>query len=122
MRERRRLERFCFEVPAKIKVAGSAEAKDMLDLATSNICSGGAFFCTMRAFPEGTKVDIDLILHLDKLKELTGHTRSIVRLEGTIVRSGSTGMAVCFDKDCEIMPFEGDLAESDIETVSPNFP
>jgi hypothetical protein len=122
MEERRKLKRFCFEVPARIKVAGSAEAQDMLDLATSNICSGGAFFRTMQTFPEGTKVMVDLILHLDRLKELTGHTRSIVRLNGTIARSGSTGMAIRFDEDCEMMPLESESAEIDIGTISSNLP
>ena len=110
MEERRKLERFCFEVPAKIKVVGSAETQDMLDLAASNICSGGAFFRTIEALPEGTKVTVDLILSLDRLKKLTGHTRVIVRVNGTIVRSGSTGMAINFDEDYQIMPLESQAA------------
>ena len=110
MEERRKLERFSFEVPAKIKVVGSAETQDMLDLATSNICSGGAFFRTIQALPEGTKVTADLILPLDRLKKLTGHTRVIVRVNGTIVRSGSTGMAICFNEDYQIVPLESQEA------------
>jgi hypothetical protein len=104
MEERRKLERFCFEVPAKIEVVDSAETQDMLDLATTNVCSGGAFFHTTQALPEGTKVTVDLILPLDRLKKLTGHARVIVRVNGTVVRSGSTGMAMCFNEDYRIMP------------------
>jgi hypothetical protein len=106
MKERRNLERFSFEVPAKIEVLVSGEKKKMLDLPTSNICAGGAFFHTEEALPEGTKVKVDLILPLDRLKELISHNRVDVKVNGTVVRSGSRGMAVCFNEDYQIMPLQ----------------
>lgn len=107
MKERRRLERFSFEVPTRIEVVASADKKETLDLQTSNICAGGAFFRTTQALPEGTRVNIDLILPFDGLKELIGHSRVNVKVDGTVIRSGSTGMAVCFNEDYQIMPLEG---------------
>ena len=117
MEERRKLERFCFEVPAKIKVVGSVETKHMLDLATSNISSGGAFFSTMQTLAEGTKVTVDLILDLDRVRELTGHNYAIVRVNGTIVRSGSSGMAINFDKDYRIVSLENKTAWQDLDNI-----
>ncbi len=106
MQERRKLERFCFEVPAKITVVGSAEAHGMLDLVTKNICSGGAFLRTMKPLPEGTRVTVDLILTLDSPTNPTGQTRAIVKVNGAVVRSRSRGMAICFDEDYNITPLE----------------
>ena len=105
MEERRKLERFSFEVPANIEVVSSAETQKILDLSTGNVCSGGAFFPTTRALPEGTKVTVDLILPLDRVKELTGHTGAIVKVDGTVVRCESAGMAICFNEDYQVTPF-----------------
>jgi hypothetical protein len=104
MKERRKLERFSFEVPARIDVIVPGESKKTLDLPTSDICAGGAFFHTPEALPEGTKVKVDLILSLDRLKELISHNRINVKVNGIVVRSGSVGMAICFDEDYQIMP------------------
>jgi len=109
MEERRKLERFIFEVPAKIEAVVSADIKETLDLTTSDICAGGVFFRTKKALPEGTKVKIDLILALDGLKHLIDHSRANVKVNGTVVRSGSAGMAICFDEDYQIMPLQNPL-------------
>ena len=106
MEERRKLERFTFEVPAKIEVVVSAGKKEALYIPTSDICASGAFFRTTKALPEGTKVKIALILALDRLKHLIDHSRANVKLSGTVVRTGSAGMAICFDEDYQIMPLE----------------
>ena len=107
MKERRRLERFSFEVPSRIEVMVPADRKETLDLQTSDICAGGAFFRTTQILPEGTKVNIDLILPFDRLRELIGHSRVNVKVNGTVVRSGSNGMAISFSEDYQIMPLEG---------------
>jgi hypothetical protein len=106
MKERRKLERFDFEVPAQIKGVVSDEKGEMCDLSTTNICAGGAFFRTADPFPEGTKVKMQLVLPLDRIKELVGHDRVNVRVEGTVIRCGSAGMAVCFNEDYQILPLQ----------------
>lgn len=106
MKERRKLERFNFEVPAKLEIPLSSGEKRILNLPTTNICAGGAFFHTAEALPEGTKVKIDLVLPLDRLKELISHNRISVKVNGTVVRSGSAGMAISFEEDYQIMPLD----------------
>jgi len=103
MREKRRLERFQLEIPAAIEFLTSDREKRLLNLLTSNICSGGAYFHTTQPLPEGTKVKMDLILPLDRLKKPhDGHKQLYIKVAGTVLRSESEGMAIGFDEDYEI--------------------
>ena len=108
-KNKRRVERFDLEIPAKVKVSVSAEVEEVSEVLTNDISSGGAFFHTDQPLPEGTVVEIDLILPLSKLtKSLKGseqYTR--IKVNGQVLRSESTGMAVSFHDDYQISPFEG---------------
>ncbi len=55
MPERRKLERFNLQVPAKIGVISHGQEKEILDILTSDLCAGGAFFHMDRPLPEGTE-------------------------------------------------------------------
>ena len=106
-KEKRKLERFDLEIPAKIEVLQRDQMweEDILDFTTSDICSGGAFFHTSRPLPEGTEVKIDLVLPLDRLKELKEDCDQVyIRITGTVLRSESEGMAVYFNEDYLILP------------------
>jgi hypothetical protein len=111
MKEQRKLERFTLKLPAKIEMVISGQRKRIFDLQTSNICAGGAFFPTTQPIAEDTRVKIDLFLSFDKLKtildkvKLGGQAR--IGVKGTVVRSESVGMAVCFDEDYQIIPLQG---------------
>ena len=109
MKERRKLERFHFEVPARIEGSISGQGDQDCDLSTSNICAGGAFFRTSDPLPKGTKVKMNLVLPLDRIRELVGHDRVNVRVEGTVLRSGPSGMAVSFNEDYQILPLQNRL-------------
>ena len=104
-RDKRRLERFDLRIPAKIKVMTSEEEKETLDLFTSDICAGGAFFHTNQPLPEGTEVKIDLVLSLEDIKKLREYSsHAYIKIAGTVLRTESAGMAVCFKKDYKIQP------------------
>jgi hypothetical protein len=109
MKEQRKLERFDFEVPARIEASVPVEGREVCDLSTSNISAGGAFFRTTDTLPQGTKVKVNLVLPLDRIQELVGHSRVNVRVEGTVLRSGSAGMAVSFSEDYQILPLQNRL-------------
>jgi hypothetical protein len=109
MKERRKLERFDFEVPARIEGLISEQGNESCDLSTSNICAGGAFFRTSDPLPQGTKVKMNLVLPLDRIRELVGHDRVNVKVEGTVLRSGPSGMAVAFNQDYQILPLQNRL-------------
>jgi hypothetical protein len=105
MKDRRKLERFDIRVPTKIGVIDPKREEEMIELLTSNVCSGGAFFHTKEPLPEGTKVKVDLILPFEKLKELKDKCQQAhVKVSGIVMRAASTGMAICFNSDYQIHP------------------
>lgn len=71
---------------------------------TANICAGGAFFQTEETLPEGTRVVVDLVLSIDKLKDLLECSQCRVLVKGEVVRTGEKGIAVRFDSNYEIVP------------------
>jgi len=105
MKEKRRLERFDLKMPAKIESMTSDQEEKTLDLLTSNICSGGAFFHTAQPLREGTQVKIDLVLPLERLKQLKDDCKqAYIMVTGRVLRPESEGMAILFDKDYLIRP------------------
>ena len=101
MKERRKFERFTLSLPARLEVT-APEGQQIPDLVAHDISAGGAFFPCKEELPEGTRVKIDMKITNEKLKEMTG-ARSLIRVEGTVVRSGATGVAICFDGECQIV-------------------
>ena len=103
--EKRRLERYELRIPAKIEVVTSDQGRETLDLFTSDICAGGAFFHTDQPLPEGTDVKIDLVLSLEEIKKLREDTsHAYIKIKGKVIRSESAGMAVCFNRNYKIQP------------------
>ena len=100
--DKRSLPRLKLELPASICKAGDGES-GTLELWTSDVSAGGAFFQTGQPLPVGTELEIDLILPLDELKKLEGKNAHIT-LSGEVVRANPKGMAVCFDKKYTIKP------------------
>ncbi len=103
--ERRRLERFDLQVPAKIEVLSSADMAPVIELLTKDICAGGAYYPTKAAFPAGTKVKLDILLPLRSVSTVTDNTRGLIKVNGTVIRSGPAGMAIGFDGGYLITPF-----------------
>jgi len=103
MTDKRRLERFDLELPATIELLTSDQEKSLVNLLTTNISSGGAYFYTPQPLPKGIQVKIDLVLPLDKLKKLKDECKqAYIKVTGTVLRSESEGMAICFDEDYQI--------------------
>ena len=108
MEEKRRLERFDLKIPARLECLLGDEEGETLDLLTSDICAGGAFFHTDEPLPEGTQVKIDLVLPLEKIKKLAADCdHAFIKVTGTVLRAEAKGMAICFDKGYEIRPHKG---------------
>ena len=103
MVEKRRLERFDLVLPAAIEFINEHQDERMINLLTTNICSGGAYFYTNQPLPEGTQVKIDLVLPLDKLRKLKKeHKKAFIKVTGKVLRTESEGMAIFFNKDYQI--------------------
>jgi len=101
--ERRVFERFNLNIPAKIEtmISGQAKDKETLNLLTKDICAGGAFFHTAQTLSKGTEVKVDFVLDTNRLANLTENS-ACVKIKGTVLRSGSEGMAICFHKNYKI--------------------
>jgi len=103
MFEKRRLERFDLVLPATIEFINEHHNERMINLVTTNVCSGGAYFYTNQPLPKGTQVKIDLVLPLDKLRKLQKeHKQALIKVTGKVLRTESEGMAICFDEHYEI--------------------
>ncbi|MFH1671882.1 MAG: PilZ domain-containing protein [Pseudomonadota bacterium] len=101
MIEKRKMERFCLQLPSHISVRD--EGQEAMDLFTTNICGGGAFFETPHALPAGAEVDMEVMLPLDKTRQTQG-VKTSIRVLGSVIRSDEKGMAICFDKKYTISP------------------
>jgi hypothetical protein len=102
--EKREMERFDLELPALLSMMDATGKPWAAEFMIRNICSGGAFFKTDNPLSVGTDVKIDLILPSVKFKK-TGSERSRVQVSGSVIRTESHGMAVCFDKKYSISPW-----------------
>jgi len=104
MGNKRKFKRYDIEVPARIEVTASRRGKEVFDLQTANVSAKGALFRTMESLPEGTKFKADIFIPLDEVKDSSdsGNTL-IIKVTGQVLRSGPSGMAVCFNDDYRIM-------------------
>jgi len=106
-KERRKMQRFLLEIPAKIEVISAGKQKGTIEVLTNDICAGGAFFKTQKPLPEGTQVKIDMVLPLEHLKKLSEeYNRAYIKVSGTVLRTEPSGMAVSFDEDYELGPYK----------------
>ena len=106
MPKKRRLERFDVALSAIIRSGAShgvgEEAVTLLS--TTNICEMGAYFSTPQPLPEGTMVRVDLILPLSEFKlKRVKEDKSIVSVDGTVLRTEAKGMAISFSKSYAII-------------------
>ena len=104
MQERRKYERFGLRLPGKIEVIASRK-QEILDVLTNDISACGGFFHSAKPVPEEAQVKIELIVDSERLEELTG-SQGLIRVEGTVVRSGLKGMAICFHENHQLMPLK----------------
>jgi hypothetical protein len=108
--DKRVYERFDLKVPARLGILGTGQwkADDEVSLTTDNICAGGAFFVTEAQLPRGTRIKMDFVLSIDKLKELLD-SQCRIKVQGEVIRTDESGIAVRFDEDYEIMPVKGSM-------------
>ena len=100
MEERRRFERFHLTLPARMVTVLSGK-KQVFEFETRDISASGAFIDTNSPFPENTRFKLDLTVPSERIKTLTG-AMSLIECEGNVVRSTPKGIAICFDKECQI--------------------
>ena len=105
MKERRQFERFDLTLPVQIKMI-SHDKKQVFKLNSKDVSASGAFIDTTEQFSKDTRFNMNFTLASEKIKALTG-AMSLIECEGGIVRSTSTGVAICFDTECQILCLKG---------------
>ncbi len=102
---KRTMERFDLNLPAYLTRSSQQGSEETIELETSDICAGGAFFRTDKPLPIGTEVDVDVVLPLDELKKLRGD-KVLIKVSGSVVRIDDEGIAVSFDKKYSLSPLQ----------------
>ena len=104
MIEQRLNNRLKVRLPSRLEAIIPSGEKKIYDLETKDISTDGAFIYTNESvsFPEGTRFTIDLTFPSDSNKELTV-LKSLMECIGTMVRSTPEGIAIKFEKECEII-------------------
>jgi hypothetical protein len=97
------MDRYSLKLPAWISLTDEGGQKRTLEVATSNICAGGAFFDIDSPLSVGTNINIDILLPLNQLTKLGGQ-ESRIDISGSVIRVEPQGMAVMFDKKYQISP------------------
>ena len=100
MKERRQYERFSFPLPVRLK-AMTTGRKTVLDLNTRDLSVSGTFVTTLTSFPEETRFTLDFTIPTDSIKKLKG-VESLKGYTGSMIRSTTHGIAIHFDRECQI--------------------
>ena len=103
MKERRKLERYQLHVPTTIELADGSGHHETLQLQTEDISADGAFFVSSQPISEGAHLKLEMILSVDKLRDLIGANKRVeLRMEGKVIRCDSSGIAVIFNRKYQI--------------------
>ena len=105
MEERRKYERFDLKLPAQVKLnSGQGVSEAVLNCLTRDVCAGGAYLEGVENLPEGASVSMDLVLNLERFKQVD-NDKALIQVKGSVIRvEEGTGLAICFDKRYHITP------------------
>ncbi len=105
MKERRQYERFILPLPVRLE-AITPGRKRVLDIETRDISASGTFINTLTSFPEGTRFILDFTIPSNSIEELKA-VKHLKGCTGRRVRSTLKGMAIQFDRECQIESLKG---------------
>jgi hypothetical protein len=100
MKERRQYNRVTVPIPVRLETIALAQKK-VLDLDTQDISASGTFIPTLTSFPERTRFILNFTISTDSIKKLKD-MKSLKSYSGSMVRSTSHGLAIQFDRECQI--------------------
>ncbi|UCD33380.1 MAG: PilZ domain-containing protein [Desulfobacterales bacterium] len=108
MNERRQFKRYPASLPATMEAIMS-DGKKLFDVETKDLSAESAFIYTKEPplVPEDTRFLLSLTIPGNCVCELTMDARCFIEFEGDMVRSTPEGMAIRFNRDCQIMTLRG---------------
>lgn len=105
IKENRKIERYSLHVPIVINTLDNKQ-KRLDTISTKDISSGGVFVESENLdLNPGSKVHVEIVLTVDKLKELFKVSNKVIlEVDGLVTRTTSHGIAVKFTDDYSITP------------------
>ena len=100
MKERRQFNRITVPIPIRLETIELGRKK-VLDLNTRDLSASGTFVATLTSFPEGTRLMLDFTMPNDSIKKLK-YIKRLNGYTGSMVRSTPHGLAIQFDRECQI--------------------
>lgn len=99
-RDKREFERYPLEAPVKVQYPDDLLACAELLSRSLNISAGGIFLSDSHPHMAGKKLTLEIELPLDK--GVDDGKMVVIKTTGTIVRTGSDGVAIRFNTDLDI--------------------
>lgn len=103
--EKRQQERYPLHVPINIESYNNI-IHTVEPITTKDVSSNGVFISSNELeLLEGDKVHMEMVLTIDKLKELFGCSEKVIlKIDGSVIRSMENGIAIEFDKKYSMFP------------------
>jgi hypothetical protein len=106
--ERRKLERFDLQAPAKLRVEREGTRSDFVSLVTRDISSSGVYVATDQPLEIGARVKLELLISLDMISRMIGEGgKAKVKVDGQVVRADGKGVAIQFVNKFKMQPLGG---------------
>ncbi|UCD30916.1 MAG: PilZ domain-containing protein [Desulfobacterales bacterium] len=107
MNDRRQCKRYPAALPATVEAIMS-DGNKLFDVETKDLSAESAFIYNKETplLPEETRFILNLTIPRESVCELTD-LKCFIELEGGMVRSTPEGMAIRFDRECQIMTLRG---------------
>ena len=100
--EKRKVERFDLQIETTLNVRDETVKDKLPILFTRDISSAGVFLVTDKPLPIGTSLDLNFLLSQHDLVDTPQYELINISASGRVIRTDGQGMAVEFDKQCEI--------------------
>jgi hypothetical protein len=97
--DRRLYERLSYPFLIRLETI-TTNGKQVLNLRTKNISASGTFISTPTSFPEGTRFILELTFPSNY--QTDKYVKTLNGCKGSLVRSTSHGIAIQFDKECQM--------------------
>ncbi len=104
MEEKRKVERFQLRLETIVGLQGTAPDNKLPMLFSHDISSEGVFLLTDNPLSLNTMVNIGLFLPQVLFNKKKGR-KTMISTTGKVVRTNENGMAVSFDRPCQISNF-----------------
>ena len=105
-KDNRTIERYNLKVPVTLENLESTEKYTSIQ--TRDVSSGGVFIESQNIdLSAGSKVNVELLLTVDKLEELFKVSKNVLlKVQGQVTRATDTGIAVKFSSNYSITPID----------------